>query len=128
MTNVRNKEGRLLECFEAMSKLVDSNVEVARNTQSAIQDFDTIAQQVKGKTEKTVAHVQLAQNKAGEIKDKMEKETDIYSELDKTVYDLKMQLSRKSVLFEDVQNILDQIPYICREYDGKEIIIKEDSL
>ena len=43
MTNVRNKEGKLLECFEAMNKLVDSNVEVAQNTQSAIQDFDTIA-------------------------------------------------------------------------------------
>lgn len=128
MGNVRNKEGKLLECFEAMNKLVDSNVEVAQDTQSAIRDFDAIAQQVKGKTEKTVAHVQAAQSKAGEIKDKMEKEMDIYSELDETVYGLKMQLSRKSVLFEDVQNILAQIPYICKEYDQKEMIIKEDSL
>ncbi len=128
MNNVRNKEGRLLECFEAMNKLVDSNVEVARDTQSAIQDFNTIAKEVKGKTEETVSHVKAARSKAGDIKDKMEKEMDIYSELDRTVYDLKMQLSRKSVLFEDVQNVLDQIPYICKEYDGKEIIIKEDSI
>lgn len=39
-----------------------------------------------------------------------------------------MQLSRKSVLFEDVQNVLGQIPYICKEYYEKEIVIKEDSL
>ncbi len=126
MTNVRNKEGKLLECFEAMNKLVDSNVEVAQNTQSAIQDFDTIAQEVKGKTEETVAHIQVAQNKAGDIKDKMGKETDIYSELDRAVYNMKMQLSHKSVLHEDVKNVLGQIPYICKEYDGKEIIVKED--
>lgn len=126
MTNVRNKEGKLLECFDAMNKLVDSNVEVAQDTQSAIQDFDTIAQEVKGKTEETVAHIQVAQNKAGDIKDKMEKETDIYSELDRAVYNMKMQLSHKSVLFEDVNNVLNQIPYICKEYDGKEFMIKEE--
>lgn len=128
MTNVRNKEGILLDCFKAMDKLVDSNVEVAQDTQSAIQDFDTIAQEVKGKTEETVAHVQIAQNKAGEIEGKMEKELGIYSELDRTLYNLKMQLSRKSVLFEDVKNILSQIPYICEEYDGEEIIVKDDSI
>ncbi len=128
MANVRNKEGKLLESFDAMNKLVDSNVEVAQDTRSAIQDFNTIAQEVKGKTEETVAHVRSARNKAGGIKDKMEKELDIYSELDKTVYDLKMQLSRKSVLFEDVKNVLSQIPYICEEYEGEEIIIREDSL
>lgn len=122
MDNVRNKEGKLLECFEAMNRVVDNNVEVAQDTRSAIQDFDTIAQEVKDKTEETVACVQTALDKAGEIKAKMEKEMDIYLNLDKTVHDLKMQLSRKSVLFEDVQNVLEQIPYICKEYDGKEII------
>lgn len=127
MANVRSKEGRLLECFEAMNKLVDSNVEVAQNTQSAIQDFGTIAQEVKGKTEETVAHVQVIQNKAGDVKDKMEKEMNIYSELDRAVYNMKMQLSHKSVLFEDVKNVLSQIPYICKEYDGKETVVKEDS-
>lgn len=126
MTNVRNKEGKLLECFEAMNKLVDSNVEVAQNTQSAIQDFDTIAQEVKGKTEETVAHIQVAQSKAGDVKDKMGKETDIYSELDRAVYNMKMQLSHKSVLYEDVKNVLGQIPYICKEYDGKGFMIKEE--
>ena len=54
----------------------------------------------------------------------MEAEMDICSELEKTVYNLKMQLSRKSVLFEDVKNVLGQIPYICEEYDGEEIIQK----
>ena len=124
MSNVKNKEGKLLECFDVMNKLVDNNVEVAKDTQNAIQDFNTIAQEVRDKTETTVTHAQQARNKAGEIKDKMEKEMEIYEELDKTVYDLKMQLSRKSVLFEDVKNILGQIPYICEEYNGKEIIAK----
>ena len=125
MTNVKSKEGRLLECFDAMNELVDNNVSFAQDTQNAIQDFNTIAQEVRDRTEKTVGHAQLARDKAGEIHDKMEKEMDICSELDKTVYNLKMQLSRKSVLFEDVKNVLSQIPYVCEEYDGEEVIIKE---
>lgn len=125
MTNVKSKEGMLLECFDAMNKLVDSNVESAQDTQSAIHDFNTIAQEVRDRTGKTVAHAQSAQKKAGNIQTEMEKERDIYSDLNKTVYNLKMQLSRKSVLFEDVKNVLCQIPYICSEYEGKDVIIRE---
>lgn len=126
MSNVKNKEGKLLECFEAMNKLVDSNVESAQDTQSAIREFNTIAQEVKDRTGKTVSHAQSAQVKAGNIQEEMEKEMDIYSDLNKTVYDLKMQLSRKSVLFEDVKNVLSQIPYICNEYEGKDVILGEN--
>ncbi len=128
MVNVKNKEGRLLECFEAMNGLVDSNVESAQDTQGAIRDFNTIAQEVRDRTGKTVAHAQAAQRKAGNIQEEMEKEKDIYSNLNQTVYNLKMQLSRKSVLFEDVKNVLCQIPYICGEYEGKDVIVKEESL
>lgn len=127
MVNVKNKEGRLLECFAAMNELVDNNVESAQDTQSAIRDFSTIAQEVRNRTGKTVAHAQSAQKKAGNIQEEMEKEKDIYSNLNKTVYDLKMQLSRKSVLFEDVKNVLCQIPYICGEYEGKDVIVREES-
>lgn len=128
MSNVKDKEGILLECFKSMNELVDSNVESAQDTQSAIRDFNAIAQEVRERTGKTVAHAQSAQKKAGHIQDEMEKEQDIYLDLNKTVYDLKMQLSRKSVLFEDVNNVLCQIPYICGEYEGKEVIIKAESL
>lgn len=128
MVNVKNKEGRLLECFEAMNGLVDSNVESAQDTQGAIRDFNTIAQEVRDRTGKTVAHAQAAQRKAGNIQEEMEKEKDIYSNLNQTVYNLKMQLSRKSVLFEDVKNVLCQVPYICGEYEGKDVIVKEESL
>lgn len=128
MVNVKNKEGRLLECFEAMNGLVDSNVESAQDTQGAIRDFNTIAQEVRDRTGKTVAHAQAAQKKAGNIQEEMEKEKDIYSNLNQTVYNLKMQLSRKSVLFEDVKNVLCQIPYICGEYEGKDVIVPEENL
>lgn len=127
MSNVKNKEGKLLECFEAMNELVDNNVNSAQNTQHAIRDFSAIAQEVRDRTGKTVDHAQSAQIRAGNIQKEMEKEQDIYSDLNKTVYDLKMQLSRKSVLFEDVKNVLCQIPYICGEYEGKEFIVKEES-
>lgn len=122
MTNVKSKEGQLLECFETMNKLVDSNVESAQDTQGAIRDFSTIAQEVRDQTGKTVAHAQSAQKKAGNIQNEMDKEQEIYSDLNETVYNLKMQLSRKSVLFEDVKNVLCQIPYVCSEYEGKEFI------
>lgn len=127
MSNVKDKEGILLECFKSMNELVDSNVEGAKDTQSAISDFNAIAQEVRDRTGKTVAHAQSAQKKAEHIQGEMEKEQGIYSNLNKTVYDLKMQLSRKSVLFEDVKNVLCQIPYICGEYEGKEVIVNEES-
>lgn len=123
MSNVKNKEGRLLECFQSMNRLVDSNVESAQDTQNAIQDFNMIAQEVRERTGQTVSHAQSAQKRAEDIQNQMEKEMEIYSTLDKTVYDLKMQLSRKSVLFEDIKNVLGQIPYVCNEYEQKEMIV-----
>lgn len=127
MSNVKDKEGILLECFKSMNELVDSNVDGAKDTQSAISDFNAIAQEVRDRTGKTVAHAQSAQKTAEHIQGEMEKEQGIYLNLNKTVYDLKMQLSRKSVLFEDVKNVLCQIPYICGEYEGKEVIVNEES-
>lgn len=103
-------------------------MESTQDTQSAIRDFNTIAQEVRDRTGKTVAHAQSARKKAGNIQEEMEKEKDIYSNLNQTVYNLKMQLPRKSVLFEDVKNVLCQIPYICGEYEGKDVIVKEESL
>ena len=47
---------------------------------------------------------------------------DMYTGLDMTVLNLKKQLSRKSVLFEDIYNILGQLTYICEEYDKKDMI------
>lgn len=125
MSDVKNKEGQLLECFGAMNELVDSNVESAQDTQGAIRDFSAIAQEVRDRTGITVSHAQSARKKAENIQEEMEKEKTIYSELNKTVYNLKMQLSRKSVLFEDVKNVLCQIPYVCGEYEGKDVIINE---
>ncbi len=123
MSNVATKESKLLECFDAMNGLVDSNIENAQDTQNTIQNFNQIAQDVKEKTRRTVSHAQSAQKEAGNIQQKMEQETKIFSELDKALLNLKMQLSRKSVLFEDIKNILAQLPYVCEEYNDKDMIL-----
>lgn len=124
MSNVGDKEHKLLECFETMNQLVDKNVESAQSTQDTIQRFHLIAQDVKEKTQHTVHNVENAQAEAENIQREMQKEEVIFTDLDKTLFDLKMQLSRKSVLFEDIKNILCQIPYVCREYDGKDMLVK----
>ena len=65
-----------------------------------------------------------AQAEAASIQTEIQHEMDMYASLDETLFNLKKQLSRKSVLFEDINNILEQLPYICKEYDGKDIISK----
>ncbi len=124
MSNVGDKEHRLLECFETMNQLVDKNVESAQSTQDTIQRFHLIAQDVKEKTQHTVHNVENAQAEAENIQSEMQKEEAIFTDLDNTLLNLKMQLSRKSVLFEDIKNILCQIPYVCKEYDGKDMLVK----
>lgn len=125
MTNVTAKESQLLKCFDNMNRLVDSNIENAKDTQNTIQNFNQIAQEVKAKTNRTVSHAQSAQKEAGNIQAELEKESAVFSELDQTLLNLKMQLSRKSVLFEDIKNILGQLPYVCAEYNNNDMIVKE---
>lgn len=125
MTNVTAKESQLLKCFDNMNRLVDSNIENAKDTQNTIQNFNQIAQEVKAKTNRTVSHAQSAQKEAGNIQAELEKESAVFSELDQTLLNLKMQLSRKSVLFEDIKNILGQLPYVCAEYNDNDMIVKE---
>lgn len=50
MANVQARENKLLESFDSMNLLVDSNVENAKETQGAIANFNTIAHTVKEKT------------------------------------------------------------------------------
>lgn len=50
MANVQARENKLLESFNSMNLLVDSNVENAKETQGAIANFNTIAHTVKEKT------------------------------------------------------------------------------
>ena len=122
MVKVEARENKLLESFESMNLLVDSNVESAKDTQGAIANFNLIAHNVKEKTERTVQNVLHAQTEAGSIQKEIEHEMDMYAGLDETLFKLKKQLSRKSVLFEDINNILGQLPYICEEYNEREVI------
>lgn len=124
MGKVEAKENELLQSFDSMNDLVDKNVESAENTQNAIRSFNEIARDVKEKTERTVSNAQTAQGKAENIQKEIENEMESYASLDETVYNLKKQLSRKSVLFEDIENVLGQLSYICEEYDGQEMIVK----
>lgn len=124
MEKVEARENKLLQSFQSMNTLVDSNVENAKNTQEEIANFDTIAHNVKENTERTVQNVLNAQAEAASIQTEIQHEMDMYASLDETLFNLKKQLSRKSVLFEDINNILEQLPYICKEYDGKDIISK----
>lgn len=124
MEKVEARENKLLESFESMNLLVDSNVESAKDTQDAIANFSAIARNVKEKTERTVQNVLHAQTETGHIQTEIGHEMDMYAGLDETLFKLKKQLSRKSVLFEDINNVLGQLPYICKEYNGKDMIAK----
>lgn len=125
MAKVESRENKLLESFDSMNLLVDNNVESAKDTQSAITNFNRIAHDVKEKTERTVQNVLHAQTEAENIQTEISHEKNMYAGLDETLLKLKKQLSRKSVLFEDVNNVLSQLPYVCEEYNGKDIIIKK---
>lgn len=124
MANVQARENKLIESFDSMNLLVDSNVENAKETQGAIANFNTIAHTVKEKTERTVQNVLQAQEKSGNIQTEIGYEMDMYASLDETLFKLKKQLSRKSVVFEDINNILEQLPYICEKYNDRDIIAK----
>lgn len=124
MANVQSKEEELVNSFEVMNRMVDKNVLAAENTQSSIKNFNKIAQDVKEKTEKTVINALEAQKEAGDIQTEIENELEMYAKLTETVYNIKKQLSRKSVLFEDINNVLSQLGYVCAEYEGQEMIVK----
>lgn len=124
MAKVESRENRLLESFDSMNLLVDNNVETAKDTQSAITNFNRIAHDVKERTGRTVQNVLCAQTEAENIQTEISREKDMYASLDETLFKLKKQLSRKSVLFEDINNVLGQLPYICEEYNGKDMIVK----
>ena len=126
MTKVESREQKLLESFESMNQLVDGNVESAKDTQGAIAGFNSVAQNVKEKTERTVQNVLNAQTDTDHIRTEIKSEMEMYEGLDETVINLKKQLSRKSVLFEDINNILGQISYICDEYNGQDMIEKDE--
>lgn len=125
MLQVETREHKLLESFDSMNQLVDNNVESAKDTQDTISNFNSVAQNVKEKTERTVHNVLNAQTEADHIRNEIEDEMEMYEGLDETVLNLKRQLSHKSVLFEDINNILGQLSYICEEYDGKDMVVKE---
>lgn len=124
MAKVESRENKLLESFDSMNLLVDSNVECAKDTQNAITNFNKIAHDVKEKTERTVQNVFHAQKETETIQTEISHEKSMYAGLDETLFKLKKQLSRKSVLFEDINNILGQLPYICEEYNGKDMLVK----
>ncbi len=124
MAKVTSKENELLKSFDSMNELVDKNIERAENTRKAIKGFNDIAIDVKSKTERTVTSAQTAKNEAESIQKEIESEMKLYSELNETVFNLKHQLSRKSILFEDIQNVLGQLTYVCAEYDEQDMVVK----
>ena len=124
MGNVEAKENELVNSFEFMNGLVDKNIERAKDTQKSIKGFNDIAIDVKSNTERTVSSAQSAKSEAESIQQEIASEMEMYSGLNETVLNLKNQLSRKSILFEDIENVLGQLTYICAEYDGQDMVVK----
>jgi len=124
MRKVETKEAELLNSFDSMNQLVDTNIKRAENTQESIKSFNNIAIDVKNKTERTVTSVQSAQSEAVDIQHEIESEMNMYEKLDESVLNLKKQLSRKSILFEDIENVLGQLSYICDDYDEHDMVVK----
>lgn len=124
MENVKAKETTLLQSFDYINDQVGRNIESAKSTQDAIAGFNSIAQDVKGKTERTVRSVKNAKEETESIQREIANEREVYNSLSETVLNLKRQLSRKNIFFEDIENVLGQLGYICEEYDGKEMVVK----
>ena len=121
MDNVQTREGELMESFRAMNEMVDKNVSAAEDTQRTIENFFHIATDVKNKTCLTVDNVLNTQNETKNIQNEIDSEIKMYQTLTDCVYNLRKQSSRKNVVNEDIVNILNQLSYICEEYDGKEM-------
>ena len=121
MEKVESRENKLLKSFDSMNLLVDNNVESAKDTQSAITNFNKIAHDVKEKTERTVQNVLHAQTEAEDIQTEISHEKNMYAGLDETLFKLKKQLSRKSVLFEDINNVLGQLPAFSMLFSVPEV-------
>lgn len=124
MGNVKQREDTLVQAFAMINEQVGRNVDSAKNTQEAISGFNDIAQEVKRKTEDTVRNAQAAKNDTENIQREIASEQEIYDSLSESVLNLKRQLSRKNILFEDIENVLGQLTFVCEEYDGNEMIVK----
>lgn len=124
MGNVKQREDTLVQAFAMINEQVGRNVDSAKNTQEAISGFNDIAQEVKRKTEDTVRNAQAAKGETENIQREIASEQEIYDNLSESVLNLKRQLSRKNILFEDIENVLGQLTFVCEEYDGNEMIVK----
>ncbi len=124
MENVKKKEDTLVQSFDQINEQVERNIESAKSTQEAIAGFNSIAQDVKSRTGRTVQSVHSAKNDTENIQQEIANEREVYESLSETVLNLKRQLSRKNILFEDIENVLGQLGYICEEYDGQEMVVK----
>lgn len=124
MENVKKKEDTLVESFDHINEQVGRNIESAKSTQEAISGFSSIAQDVKSRTGRTVQSVHNAKKDTENIQREIANEREVYESLSETVLNLKRQLSRKNILFEDIENVLGQLGYVCEEYDGQEMVVK----
>lgn len=124
MENVKKKEDTLVQSFDEINEQVERNIESAKSTQEAISGFNSIAQDVKNRTERTVQSVYSSKKDTENIQREIANEREVYESLSETVLNLKRQLSRKNILFEDIENVLGQLGYVCEEYDGQEMVVK----
>lgn len=124
MENVKKKEDTLVQSFDQINEQVERNIESAKSTQEAISGFSSIAQDVKSRTGRTVQSVHNAKKDTENIQREIANEREVYESLSETVLNLKRQLSRKNILFEDIENVLGQLGYVCEEYDGQEMVVK----
>lgn len=124
MENVKKKEDTLVQSFDQINEQVERNIESAKSTQEAISGFNSIAQDVKNRTERTVQSVYSSKKDTENIQREIANEREVYESLSETVLNLKRQLSRKNILFEDIENVLGQLGYVCEEYDGQEMVVK----
>lgn len=115
MVNVKDLEQELSGCFDHVDTAILQNHENVQETGRFMQKFKEIAAHISEKTDQTSSSIDTMGKGIAALEQEFSNEDQFYQALSENLDILKRQITEKSVLFEDMKNILEQLPKVIED-------------
>lgn len=121
MEELNNSNCRLVASIENTKSAIDESHEKVVKTQETISGIKGVAENVTAQSQQMAAVFGSCENAINAISDNIADSVQYFRQVDDDIEDIKIKISQKGFMFEDMNNVLEQIAPLTRNDETDQI-------
>ena len=119
MENLKSHTNKLNDSLNVSESYLIKNNEKVNDTQNAFLEMKQIVKEAEGKNEKLYDVVENSKHEIGNVNENINNLKHYYNRVNENIEKIDIQVTNKSVIFEDIKNMLSQVNPLIKNIISK---------